>query len=156
MKKTQYLVQAAVIAAIYVVLTLIFAPISYGATMIQVRISEVLTILPFFTPAAIPGLFIGCIIANLFSPVGALDVVVGSLATLLAAYLSYRMPKKEWVPLPPVLVNGLVIGTLLHYVLDFPLLLSIASVTAGQVISCYFLGYPLLLVINKYKKHIFK
>lgn len=154
-KKTQFLVQAAVIAAIYAVLTLVFAPISFGAEMVQVRISEALTILPFFTPAAIPGLFIGCMIANLFSPIGPLDVVVGSLASLLAAYLTYKMPRRILAPLPPVVVNALAIGALLHYVLGFPLVLSMAAVAAGQIIACYGLGYPLLLLLSKYRDKVF-
>jgi uncharacterized membrane protein len=111
--KTRFMVQAAVIAAIYVVLTIVFAPISYGESMIELRVSEMLTVLPFYTPAAIPGLFLGVIISNIFSPVGALDVVFGSLATLIAAYLSYKMPRKILVPIPPILVNGLVIGGML-------------------------------------------
>ena len=155
MNKTRYLVHASIIAAIYVVLTLVFAPISYGETLIQIRISEALTVLPFFTPAAIPGLFIGCIISNLFSPVGAIDAVVGSLATLLAAYLSYKMPKKFLVPLPPVIINGLVVGAMLHYVYKFPLGLSIISVTIGQIVACYGLGLVVLFVLDKYKKQLF-
>lgn len=155
MYKTRFLVQAAVIAAIYVVLTLVFAPISYGESLIEFRISEMLTVLPFFTPAAIPGLFLGVIISNLFSPVGAIDVVLGSLATLLAAWLSYKMPKKALVPIPPIVVNGLVIGPMLHYVYNLPLLLSILSVTVGEVVTCYGLGMVLLLVLDKYKKYLF-
>jgi uncharacterized membrane protein len=155
LKKTRFLVQAAVIAAIYVVLTLVFAPISYGETLIEFRISEMLTVLPFYTPAAIPGLFIGVLISNLFSPVGAIDVVLGSLATLIAALLSYKMPKKALVPLPPVVINGLVIGGMLHYVYHFPLAISILSVTAGQAVVCYGLGTVLMLALDKYRKYLF-
>ena len=101
MTRTKYLTHAAIIAAVYVVLTIIFAPISYG--QVQVRISEALTVLPYFTPAAIPGLFIGCIIANIYGGAGIIDIIFGSLATLFAAFLSYKMPKKYLVPLPPIL-----------------------------------------------------
>ncbi|MGI6537895.1 MAG: QueT transporter family protein [Caldicoprobacterales bacterium] len=152
---THFLVQAAAIAAIYVVLTLVFAPLSYGESMVEIRISEMLTILPFYIPAAIPGLFIGVIISNLFSPVGAIDVVVGSLATLLAAFLTRRMPNKWLAPVPPILINGLVIGGMLHYVYKFPLLMSILSITAGQVISCYILGGLLILTLERFKNHLF-
>ncbi len=155
MDKTRFMVQAAVIAAIYVVLTIVFAPISYGESMIELRVSEMLTVLPFYTPAAIPGLFLGVIISNIFSPVGALDVVFGSLATLIAAYLSYKMPRKILVPIPPILVNGLVIGGMLHYVYNFPLMLSILSITAGQLVSCYGLGMILMVVLDKYRKYLF-
>jgi uncharacterized membrane protein len=153
--KTRFLVQAAVIAAIYVVLTLVFAPISYGESLIEFRISEMLTVLPFYTPAAIPGLFIGVIISNMFSPVGALDVIFGSLATLIAAYLSYKMPKKALVPIPPIVINALVIGPMLHYVYDLPLLLIILSILIGQIVTCYGLGMVLMLVLDKYKKYLF-
>ena len=151
----RFLAQAAAIAAVYTVLTLVFAPISYGESMIQVRISEMLTVLPFYTPAAIPGLFVGVVISNLFSPVGAIDVVLGSLATLLAAWLSYKMPGRWLVPIPPILVNGLVVGGMLHYVYHFPLLLSIISLTVGQVVSCYILGGFLMIALDKVGHHLF-
>ena len=83
-KGTQFLAEAAVIGAIYVVLTLLFAPLSYGE--IQIRFSEALTILPFFTPAAIPGLFVGCIIANLFGGAIPVDIIFGSIATQLQPF----------------------------------------------------------------------
>ncbi|HPT78198.1 MAG TPA: QueT transporter family protein [Candidatus Atribacteria bacterium] len=155
MDKTRFLVQAAAIAAIYVVLTLIFAPISFGETLIEFRIAEALTVLPLYTPAAIPGLFVGCLISNLFSPVGTLDIVLGSLATLLAAYLTYRSGSKLLAPLPPVVVNALIIGGMLHYVYKFPLYLSVLSVGAGQLAVCYGLGLLLLFVLDKYKKYLF-
>ena len=88
-KGTLFLVQAALIAAVYVVLTLVFAPFSYGE--IQVRISEALTILPFFTPAAIPGLFVGCILANLLGGAIPLDIAFGSIATLIGAVFTYKL-----------------------------------------------------------------
>lgn len=154
MKKTKLLTQAAVIAALYAVLTIIFQPISFLQT--QVRVSEALTVLPMFTPAAIPGLFIGCLVANIFSPVGVLDIIFGSLATLTAAFLSYKMPKRYLVPLPPIVVNGVVIGLLLNYVLNLPLLASMLWVALGQAIACYGLGYPLILVLEKYRGKILK
>ena len=88
-KSTLYIVQAALIAAIYVVLTLVFKPISFD--FIQVRIAEALTILPMFLPAAVPGLFLGCLIANFFGGAVLWDVIFGSLATLLGAFFSYKL-----------------------------------------------------------------
>ncbi len=82
MSRTKFIIQSAIIAAAYVGLTVIFSWTSYGE--IQVRVSEILTILPFFTPSAIPGLFIGCLIANIFSPNGLPDIIIGSMATLIA------------------------------------------------------------------------
>jgi len=147
-----YWTRAAMIGAIYVVLTLIFAPISYG--MIQVRISEALMVLPFFTPAAIPGLFVGCLIANIFGGLGMPDIVFGSLATLLSAYLVSKIDNKYLVPLPPILINAIVIGLVLHYVLALPLFMTMLWVGLGQIIACYGLGLPLLLFLEK-RRHIF-
>ncbi|MDK2918622.1 MAG: hypothetical protein PWQ37_1355 [Candidatus Petromonas sp.] len=156
MRGTRFIVQSSIIATIYTVLTIAFAPISYGE--IQVRISEALTILPYFTPAAIPGLFVGCLIANMLSPVGVFDVIFGSLASLIAAYMSYKMPKKWLVPIPPIIVNAIVVGLLLRYAysLPIPLALLMLYVAIGQIIACYGLGYPLLIILNRYKNKIFK
>jgi len=153
MKKTRFLTEAAVIAALYATLTLIFMPISYG--QIQVRISEILTILPFFTPAAIPGLFIGCIVANFFGGLGMVDIVFGSIATLIAAYLTYKMPKKL-APLPPVIVNAVIVGFELYYISGVPLIATILWVGLGEAIACYGLGYPILLQLDRYKDKIFR
>ena len=88
-KNTMFLVQAAAIGAIYVVLTLLFAPLSYGE--VQVRFSEALTILPYFTPAAIPGLFVGCILSNLLGGAIPVDIIFGSIATLIGAVFTYKL-----------------------------------------------------------------
>lgn len=135
------------IAAIYTLLTILFAPFSYG--MIQVRVSEMLMVLPYFTVAAVPGLFVGCLIANIYGGLGLPDIVFGSLATLLSALAVRRMPSKYLVPLPPVVINALVIGFVLHYVLNVPLLAAMAWVAAGQVVACYGLGLPFLLYLEK-------
>ena len=104
-KKVLFTVQAAAIAAIYVVLTVLFAPIGFGS--VQVRFSEALTVLPYFTPAAIPGLFVGCFIGNILGGAIPLDIICGSLATLAAAGCSYMLRRKKYlVPLPPVVLNA--------------------------------------------------
>lgn len=141
------------IAALYAVITLVFTPFSYGYG--QVRISEILTVLPAFTPAAIPGLFIGCIVGNLGSPLGPVDIAVGSAATLIAAFLSRKMPTKWLVPLPPVICNGLIVGTELHFLLGAPLLLAMLSVAAGEAVACYVGGIPLMLALGKVKHRLF-
>ncbi len=148
-----YWTRSAMIAAIYVVLTLVFAPISYG--MIQVRVSEALMVLPYFTPAAIPGLFVGCLIANIFGGLGLPDIVFGSLATLLSAYIVAKIDNKYLVPLPPIIINAYIIGLVLHYVLALPLYMTVMWVGIGQVIACYGLGLPLLLFLEK-RRHIFE
>lgn len=152
-KKLLFLCEAGIIAAIYAALTLAFAPISYG--MVQFRVSEALCVLPFFTPSAVPGLFIGCLISNIFGGNGLLDVIVGSLATLLAAYATYKIKSKWLAPLPAVIINALAVGAMLHFVINIPLLESMAYIFIGQAGACYLVGMPLLFVLNKYSKHIF-
>ena len=157
-KQLKYWLHAAMIAAIYAVLTLAFRPISYG--MIQVRISEALTVLPFFTTAAIPGLAAGVFIANLMGPYGLTDMVVGTLATTLAALFTSRVKYKKLAPLPPVVFNAIMIELMLYYLFlgtpdQISLWLIIFWVGVGQVIACYGLGYPLLLLLEKYKQRIF-
>lgn len=154
MRRTRFITEAAAIGALYAALTILFAPISYG--QIQVRVSEALTILPVFTPAAIPGLFVGCVLANLVWGAGIIDVVFGSLATLLAAAVTYFMPRRWLAPLPPVIFNGVVIGFVLYYVYQLPLFVSMLWVAAGEAVACYGLGYILMLQLEKYGDRIFK
>lgn len=155
-KSTLWLTQGAIIAAMYVALTRVFAPISYGA--IQLRIAEVLTILPMFTSSAIPGLFIGCVLANLLGGAVLLDVVFGSLATLIGAALGWMLRKNRWlVPIPAVLANALIIPFVLRYgyAVDMPLWLMMLTVGAGEVGGCYILGELLASVLLK-RKDIFR
>ena len=146
---TKAIAHIAMIAAIYAALTIALAPISYGP--VQLRVAEALTVLPYYYPMAAPGLFLGCFLANIFGGYGWQDVVFGSLATLTAALLSRRMPHPWLVPLPPVIVNAVIIGTLLHVVTGLPLTLLMLDVGLGQLASCYGLGLPLLYAIKKYK-----
>ncbi len=150
----RFMAEAGVIAAVYFVLTMAVAPISYGN--IQMRISEALCVLPFFTPAAVPGLFIGCLLANLLSPLGVFDIVFGSLATLLAAFLTYKIKNKWFLPLPSVIVNAFAVGALLYFLAGLPFWLSVLYVGAGQAIACYALGMPLYFLLNKHKDRLFK
>jgi uncharacterized membrane protein len=156
-KKALFITQAAVIAAIYVVLVYVFKPISFSA--IQVRIAEALTILPFFTPAAIPGLTIGCLLANLLTGAHLLDVIFGSLATLIGALGSYYLRKQKFlVPVPPILANVIIVPWVIRIaygeVLPIPFLM--LTVGIGQIISCGIIGLILLTALNKYKGNIFK
>ncbi len=155
-KSTLWLTQGAIIAAMYVALARVFAPISYGA--IQLRIAEVLTILPMFTSSAIPGLFIGCVLANLLGGAVLLDVVFGSLATLIGAALGWMLRKNRWlVPIPAVLANALIIPFVLRYgyAVDMPLWLMMLTVGAGEVGGCYILGELLASVLLK-RRDIFR
>ncbi|MDR1134808.1 MAG: QueT transporter family protein [Clostridiales Family XIII bacterium] len=150
LSRTNFLVQAALIGAFYTAITYAMAPLSYGP--MQVRVSEALTVLPYFTPAAIPGVFIGCVISNIISPYGLIDLVCGSLATLLAAVGTYALRgKRELAPLPPVLINALVIGAMLYYAygVNASLWVNVLWVGCGQLIACYMVGYPLLRILEK-------
>ena len=148
----------AVIAAIYVVLTVLFAPISFGP--MQVRIAEMLMILPMFTPAAVPGLFIGCIIANMLGGAIALDVIFGSLATLIGAWGGYLLRRNRWlVPIPPILSNALIVPFVLKYGYGFteiPLPLMMVYIAIGEIIGCYILGEILGGVLLRYRSVIFR
>ena len=151
-KSVLFLVQAAAIAAVYVTLTLIFAPISYGE--IQVRISEALTILPLFTPAAIPGLFVGCLLGNILGGAVIWDVIFGSLATLIGAAGGYLLRKNRWlVPLPTVLSNTIIVPFVLRYGygVELPIVLMMVYVAVGEIISCYGLGELLCTVLLKHR-----
>jgi uncharacterized membrane protein len=163
---TKYIVQAGIIAALYAALVILgtFTPVGFLMFgPVQVRISEALTILPYFTPAAIPGLFAGCIISNIagaaFAPglaiLGWWDVLFGSLASLAAAFLSRALKRRKWlVPLPPVLLNAAVVGLEFTLATHTPFWLNALTVGAGQVVACYFLGMPLLFALEK-KKGLF-
>ena len=156
MQSTAFMTQAAMIAAIYVVLTIVFAPFGFGE--VQVRISEALTILPMFTPAAIPGLFIGCIIANLFGRAIVLDVVFGSLATLIGAVGTYLLRKNKWLaPIPPIVANALIVPFVLKYgyAVPLPIPFMMLTVGVGEVISCGILGSIVRKGLANYKGIIF-
>lgn len=147
----------AAIAAIYTILTVGFAPISYGP--IQTRISEALCVLPYFTPAAIPGLFVGCALSNLFmgQPI---DAIFGSLATLIAAFGSYalRNSGKRWlVSVPPVLANALIIPWVLRYAYgaEDMIWFMVVTVGAGEILTAGILGQALLRALERYKNVIF-
>ena len=144
------------IAALYVVLTLVFAPISFGP--VQIRVAEALTILPLFTPVAIPGLFAGCMIANILGGGVILDIIFGSLATLIGAVGSYLLRKHRiLVPIPPIAANAVIVPFVLRfgYGVNLPVPLMILTVGLGEIISCGVLGMLLLVVLEKYDKWIF-
>ena len=145
-----FLSQGAIIAAMYVALTIIFAPISFGA--VQVRIAEALTILPLFTPAAVPGLFIGCLIANGLGGGILLDVIFGSIATLIGAILGYLLRFNRWlVPIPAVVSNTIIVPMVLKYGygIDMPIYLLMIYILIGEIIGCYLLGELLATGIMK-------
>ena len=154
-----FIAQAAMIAAIYVVLTFIANAFGLANYAIQVRFSEALTILPFFTPAAIPGLFVGCLLSNILTGCLPLDVVFGSIATLIGAYGTYALRKYKWLaPLPPIIANTVIVPFVLAYVYKFEgsVPYFMLTVGIGEVISCGILGMILLFALKPYVGKLFK
>ena len=138
---------SAMIAALYAALTLLLAPISYGA--IQCRISEAMTLLPILLPQAIPGLVIGCLVANLLSPVAIWDVIFGTLATLIAALGTYWLRKKPLLAvLCPVVANGVIVGVMLAVFYALPLWMTMLEVAVGEAVAVA-LGFILLAALRR-------
>lgn len=145
---TRSLCLSAIIAALYAALTLLLAPISYGN--IQCRVSEAFTVLPMVLPQSIPGLFVGCLIANIFSPTPSIwDIVFGSLTTLIAACGTYALRKKPVLAAAcPIVLNGLIVGTMVWALShEFPLPIQIVLIAAGEFGSV-FVGMILLTVLK--------
>jgi uncharacterized membrane protein len=156
---------AGVIAALYIALVLAGAMVSFGP--VQFRFAELLAVLPFFFPIAVPGLFVGCIIANMFSPYGLIDVVVGSSASLIAGLCTMqigkslgreRMGSKLLACLPPIIVNAVMIGAMITWFIlgDFTSGLFLTTFVAysayvglGQLGVMYLLGMPLMIYMSK-------
>ena len=149
-----FVTQAAVIAAMYVVLTFVSSSMGLASGEIQIRLSEMLVILPAFTPAAIPGLFLGCLLSNLLTGCTVIDIVFGSLATLVAALLSYQLRNHKYpllVTVPPVVANMIVVPFILKfsYGVPLPIPVMMATVGLGEVISCMVLGSVLYFALDK-------
>ena len=156
-KKTLFLVQAALIAAIYVVLTVVFAPFSFGE--VQVRIAEALTILPVFLPAAVPGLFVGCLLGNMLGGAVLPDIIFGSLATLIGALGTRALRKAHpfLAPIPPIAANTLIVPFVLKYAyaVDLPIPFMMLTVGIGEVVSCGIFGLVLYYALNGRRAQIF-
>ncbi|MGI6702085.1 MAG: QueT transporter family protein [Christensenellales bacterium] len=149
--KTRFITRSALIAAIYAALTLIIRPLSYGP--VQFRFSEVLVALPVLMPEAIPGLTIGCLIANVLSHYGIYDMIFGTLATLVAAILTYLMRKKIYLAAaPPVILNALVVP--LIFILSgsagfSAYLINFINIFISEAVIVYALAIPLTLLLKK-------
>ena len=158
MKNTKALTLAGVTAALYVALTMISTALTLAFGPSQLRLGEALTVLPFYFPCTAWGLFVGCILCNILSPYGILDLIVGSLATLTAALLTARCKKKWLSPLPPVLANGILCGALIAWQMvganpgfAAAFALNFFTVSLGQLLMCYGLGGLLLRYLPKIK-----
>ncbi|MBN7575559.1 QueT transporter family protein [Clostridium sp. 2-1] len=151
------LVKTAIIAALYAVITLVLAPISYGP--IQFRVSEIMVLLAFFDPFYIVGLTLGCFIANILGPNGLADIIFGTLATFISVYavsITERFVKNKKTSLViaslwPTIFNGVIIGWMLNYIYQLPLVLSIGEVAIGEFVVVTIVGVPIVrLLQNKY------
>lgn len=162
---TLFLAQAAMIAAIYIVLTFIANAFGLANYAVQVRFSEALTVLPYFTPAAVPGLFIGCLLSNILTGCALPDIVFGSLATLLGALGTYALRRWKWcAPVCPIFANTVIVPLILVYgyglliegmTLVQCLLFYCLTVGAGEIISCGILGMLLLVTLEKHRGRLF-
>ncbi len=155
--KVRFLAQGAMIAAVYVALTVVFAPISFRE--IQVRVAEALTILPVFTPAAIPGLFIGCLIGNIAGGALVPDIIFGSLATLIGAFGTWKLRRAHpfLAPVPPILANTVIVPFVLKYAYEVPLPVPFMMLTvgAGEILSCGVLGILLYYALRSRREQVF-
>ena len=156
-QKVRYLVHAAAIAALYVVLTFLANALGLANYAVQLRFSEALTILPFFTPAAIPGLTVGCLLSNILTGCALPDIIFGTIATLIGSIFTYLLRKNKWLaPVPPILANTIIVPFVLLYAYGIqPIWLSFITVGAGEILSCGVLGLLLFNLLNKYRYQIF-
>ena len=152
-KKLRRVAQGAVIGALYVALTVAFAPISFGA--VQLRVAEALTIMPMFARSAVSGLFVGCLLANMLGGAIPLDIIFGSLATLIGAAGGWLLRKHRWlVPIPTIIANTVIVPLVLKYgygeTLPIPVLM--LSVAAGEILGCYVLGELLAQLLIRHRQ----
>lgn len=158
-RNLRFLCRGALVAALYVVLTWLCALVGLDKGVIQLRLSEALCVLPAFTGAAVPGLFVGCLLANLLTGSALPDVVFGSLATLIGALGAYLLRRRKWlVPLPTVLANTLIIPFVLRfaYGAEGTIPYFMLTVGAGEVISAYICGMLLYAALSRQKAQLFK
>lgn len=158
--KTKYLTRASIIAALYIVLILVqalpfpFVNLTFGP--LQLRIAEGLVLLPLVEKAAIPGVFVGCLLSNLllslYSGFGLIDIIGGSLVTLVAAYLTSKMKNKFMGMLPPVVLNGLIVSIWVSYFTKVPYLVTVLGISTGELLSVAIFGNIVLSVYEKATK----
>lgn len=158
-QRIKLICQGGIIAALYLALTLLANALGLANYAVQVRFSESLTILPYFTSAAVPGLFVGCLLSNILTGCALPDIIFGSLATLIGAVATYMLRNKsKWLaPLPAIVSNAIIVPFVLLYAYGIePLWFSFVTVTAGEIISCGVLGMLLLNALRKYDSVLFK
>jgi len=147
--RTRRIVFSALVGALYATITVLIVPPELSFYPIQFRFAEALCLLPFFAPETILGLFVGCLISNLFSPFGPLDIIVGSLATLLSVFLVSKIKIRWLTPVPVVLCNALMVGAVLAYMENIPFFITALQVGLGELAVCVLLGLPLLYSLSR-------
>lgn len=150
----QKMVRTALVAALYAALTLLIQPIAYGD--VQFRLTEVMVLLCFYSPEYCLAMVLGCAIANLFSTLGYIDVLVGSLATLLAVIPMYKTRRLWLASLFPVLTNGLLVGLELSLIFEAPFWLMALSVAAGEFVVVCLVGVPLFKLVLERRRGFMK
>lgn len=152
MTNTKWLSRLALVAALYAMLTLMppFSSLGYGP--VQIRVAEALTVLPFVSARYAWALYLGCLIANLGSPFLVYDLTIGASVTLVAGLIASKMPGPLFAPLPAVVLNALIVSWYVSYLSGLPYVITALYIALGQMISCYGIGYPLLLYISRNKK----
>ena len=156
-QRTLYLCQAAVIAALYVILTFLANLLGLASGVIQIRLSEMLCLLPMFLSSAIPGVTIGCLLANLLTGAAALDILIGPIATLIGALGTYALRKYRWIaPIPPILSNALIIPFVLAYGygVEDAIWLMMITVGVGEILSVGVLGMIFVRASEKFLKKL--
>lgn len=152
-EKLKYITKSGLIAAIYCVLTLLLGSLSFGQIKgVEFRISEAMTILPFFMPEAIPGLFIGCFLANILGGFGPVDFIFGSLTTLVAAYLTSKMPNKYLATLPPVLLNAIIVSIWVCRFTGLPYFVTVGTIGFGEFVTASICGVLLASIFERVSK----
>jgi len=152
-KGTREIAYAGIVAALYAVLTIALAPISYG--IYQIRLAEALTVLPFLFPSAAIGLWAGCLVANIFGGNGLYDILFGPLFTLAAGSLTYMFSRLKsrrlgmvLAPIPPIIINAFGVAAYLAEITQMNYLFVVQMIGVGQIVACYVLGLPLLFYLN--------
>lgn len=147
---TKKLARGAAITALYVVITYFLAPVSFGP--LQFRASEALTVLPILFPEAVPALFLGVMLANIIGGLGMIDIVGGSLVTLLAAYVTYKYRDSFIAYLSPIVFNAFLISIYLHILFDLPYWLTVLQIGASEAVVVLLIGYPMIQYLKKHYK----
>lgn len=144
---TKYLTRGALIAGLYVIITYALSPVSFGP--LQFRASEALTVLPILYPEAIPALFIGVLLSNIMGGLGLVDIIGGSLVTLLAAYGTYYFRDSFLAYLSPIILNGFLISIYLHLLFEIPYWITVVQISVSEAVVVLLLGYPLIQVLKR-------